>query len=95
MFGTFLKRKKGPSWLSNAKRLWKTTVAIEQILSLVKKNPFTTAGQIKNPLQEAGVFVNVNKQRRLLQREHRVNHKMETTGEPQKQEDQIRVCQTA
>lgn len=82
LFGKFLKRKKGTSELSNAKRprrLWKTTVATGWILSLVKKNPFTTVGQeptvknphqfIKNLLQESGECV--NRQRRLLQREYR------------------------
>ena len=36
----------------------KTTVVDDRgILLLVKKNPFTTAGQIKNTLQEVGVSV--------------------------------------
>lgn len=69
-----MKRKKGTRELSNAKRprrLWKTTVATGGIISLVKKNPFTTVGQIKNPLQESGLCVKVNRQRRLIQGEYR------------------------
>ena len=43
-----------------------------RILSLVKKTPFTTVGQIKNTLQEIGVCVSKSTiKRRLHQREFR------------------------
>ncbi len=43
-----------------------------RILSLVKKTPFTTVGQIKNTLQEVGVCVSKSKiKRRLHQSEYR------------------------
>ena len=54
-------KKKEHQELRNTKRPgrpWKTTVVADRrILSLVKKNPFTTVGQIKNTLQEVGVCV--------------------------------------
>ena len=62
--------------LSNTKRPGrprKTTVVDDRrILSLVKKNPFTTVGQIKNTLQEVGVCVSKSTiKRRLHQSEYR------------------------
>ena len=43
-----------------------------RIISLVKKNPFTTVGQIKNTLQEVGVYVSKSTiKRRLHQSEYR------------------------
>ena len=60
--------------LSNTKRPgrpWQTTVVDDRrILSLVKKNPFTTVGQIKNTLQEVRVCVSTIK-RRLHPSEYR------------------------
>ena len=54
-----LKKKERTGEISNTKipgRPRKTTVVDDRrILSLVKKNPFTTVGQIKNTLQEVGV----------------------------------------
>ena len=54
-----LKKKERTGELSNTKRPGrprKTTVVDDRrILSLAKKNPFTTVGQIKNTLQEVGV----------------------------------------
>ena len=53
-----LKKKERTGEPSNTKRPGrsrKTTVVDERILSLVKKNPFTSVGQIKNTLQEVGV----------------------------------------
>ena len=56
-----LKNKERTGELSNTKRPRrprKTTVVDDRIIiSLVKKNPFTTVGQIKNTLQEVGVCV--------------------------------------
>ena len=51
----------------------KTTVVDDRIIiSLVKKNPFTTVGQIKNTLQEVGVCVSKSTiKRRLHQSEYR------------------------
>ena len=71
-----LKKKECNSELSNTKRpgrLWKTTVVGDRIIiSLVKKNLFTTVGQIKNSLQEAGVCVSKSTiKRRLHQSEYR------------------------
>ncbi len=62
--------------LSNTKRPGrprKTTVVDDRrILSLVKKTPFTTVGQIKNTLQEVGVCVSKSTiKRRLHQSEYR------------------------
>ena len=61
-----LKKKEHTGELSNTKRPGrprKTTVVDDRrILSLVKKNPFTTVGQIKNTLQEVGVCVSINNQ---------------------------------
>ena len=66
-----LKKKECTSELSNTKRPGrprKTTVVDDRrILSLVKKNPFTTAGQIKNTLQEAGVCVSKSTIKRRLE----------------------------
>ena len=71
-----LKKKECTSELSNTKRPgrpWKTTMVDDKrILSLVKKNPFTTVGQINNTLQEAGVCVSKSAiKRRLHQSEYR------------------------
>ena len=75
-----LKKKERTGELSNTKRPGRpqkiTVVDDRRIISLVKKNPFTTVGQIKNTLQEVGVRMCVK------------------VTKPQKQEDQIRVCQT-
>ncbi len=95
-----LKKKERTGELSNTKRPgrpWKTTVVDDRrILSLVKKTPFTTVGQIKNTLQEVGVCVSKSTiKRRLHQSEYRgFTTRCKTIGEPQKQEGQIRVCQT-
>uniref|UniRef100_A0A8C1J404 Prominin 1a n=1 Tax=Cyprinus carpio TaxID=7962 RepID=A0A8C1J404_CYPCA len=71
-----LKKKERTSEFSNTKRPgrpWKTTVVDDRrILSLVKKTPFTTVGQIKNTLQEVGVCVSKSTiKRRLHQSEYR------------------------
>ncbi len=71
-----LKKKERTGELSNTKRPGrprKTTVVDERrILSLVKKTPFTTVGQIKNTLQEVGVCVSKSTiKRRLHQSEYR------------------------
>ncbi len=71
-----LKKKERTGELSNTKRPGrprKTTVVDDQrILSLVKKTPFTTVGQIKNTLQEVGVCVSKSTiKRRLHQSEYR------------------------
>ena len=71
-----LKKKEPTGELSNTKRPGrpqKTTVVDDQrILSLVKKTPFTTVGQIKNTLQEVGVCVSKSTiKRRLHQSEYR------------------------
>ncbi len=75
-FGTFLKRRNAPVSSENTKRPGrprKTTVVDDRrILSLVKKTPFTTVGQIKNTLQEVGVCVSKSTiKRRLHQSEYR------------------------
>ncbi len=94
-----LKKKERTGELSNTKRPGrprKTTVVDDRrILSLVKKTPFTTVGQIKNTLQEVGVCVSSQQSREDFTR-------VNTEGSPQdvnhwwasKQEGQIRVCQT-
>ena len=71
-----LKTKERTGELSNAKiprRPQKTTVVDDRrIISLVKKSPFTTVGQIKNTLQEVGVCVSKSTiKRRLHQSEYR------------------------
>ncbi len=71
-----LKKKERTGELSNTKRPGrprKTTVVDDRrILSLVKKIPFTTVGQIKNTLQEVGVCVSKSTiKRRLHQSEYR------------------------
>ncbi len=71
-----LKKKERTGELSNTKRPGrprKTTVVDDRrILSLVKKTPFTTVGQIKNTLQELGVRVSKSTiKRRLHQSEYR------------------------
>uniref|UniRef100_A0A8C5MJ28 Transposase n=1 Tax=Leptobrachium leishanense TaxID=445787 RepID=A0A8C5MJ28_9ANUR len=71
-----LKKKERTGELSNTKRPGrprKTTVVDDRrILSLVKKTPFTTVGQIKNTLQEVGVCVSQSTiKRRLHQSEYR------------------------
>ncbi len=71
-----LKKKECTGELSNTKRPGrprKTTVVDDRrILSLVKKTPFTTVGQIKNTLQEVGVCVSKSTiKRRLHQSEYR------------------------
>uniref|UniRef100_A0A8C5LTA8 Transposase n=1 Tax=Leptobrachium leishanense TaxID=445787 RepID=A0A8C5LTA8_9ANUR len=62
--------------LSNTKRPGRPlkTIVVDdrRILSLVKKTPFTTVGQIKNTLQEVGVCVSKSTiKRRLYQSEYR------------------------
>ena len=71
-----LKKKERTGELSNTKRPGrprKTTVVDDRrIISLVKKNPFTTVGQIKNTLQEVGVSVSKSIiKRRLHQSKYR------------------------
>ena len=71
-----LKKKERTGELSNTKRPGrprKTTVVDDRrILSLVKKTPFTTVGQIKNTLQEVAVCVSKSTiKRRLHQSEYR------------------------
>ncbi len=71
-----LRKKERTGELSNTKRPGrprKTTVVDDRrILSLVKKTPFTTVGQIKNTLQEVGVCVSKSTiKRRLHQSEYR------------------------
>ena len=65
-----LKKKERNGELSNTKRRgrpWKTTVVDDgRILSLVKKNPFTTVGHIKNTVQEVGVCVSKSTINRIL-----------------------------
>ncbi len=95
-----LKKKERTGELSNTKRPGrprKTTVVDDRIiLSLVKKTPFTTVGQIKNTLQEVGVCVSKSTiKRRLHQSEYRgFTTRCKPLVNPQKQEGQIRVCQT-
>ena len=95
-----LEKKERTGELSNTKRPGrprKTTVVDDRIIiSLVKKNPFTTVW----PDQEHSpggrcMCIKVNNQEKTSPEWiQRVRHKMSTIGEPQKQEDQIRVCQT-
>ncbi len=71
-----LKKKERTGELSNTKRPGRprktTVVDYQRILSLVKKTPFTTVGQIKNTLQEVGVCVSQSTiKRRLHQSEYR------------------------
>ena len=71
-----LKKKKRTGELSDTKRPGrprKTTVVDDRrILSLVKENPLTTVGKIKNTLQEVGVCVSKSTiKRRLHQSEYR------------------------
>ena len=68
-----LKKKEHTSTTKRPGRPRKTTVVDDRrIRSLVKKNPFTTVGQIKNTLQEVGVCVsNSTIKRRLHQSEYR------------------------
>ncbi len=71
-----LKKKEHTGELSNTKRPGrprKTTVLdVRRILSLVKKTPFTTVGQIKNTLQEVGVCWSKSTiKKRLHQSEYR------------------------
>uniref|UniRef100_A0A8C6NVL2 Transposase Tc1-like domain-containing protein n=1 Tax=Nothobranchius furzeri TaxID=105023 RepID=A0A8C6NVL2_NOTFU len=76
-----LKKKERTGELSNTKRPGrpqKTTVVDDQrILSLVKKTPFTTVGQIKNTLQEVRVSVLKSKVKRRL---HQCEYRGFTTG---------------
>ncbi len=75
-----LKKKERTGELSNTKRPGrprKTTVVDDRrILSLVKKTPFTTVGQIKNTLQEVGVCVSSQQSREDFTR-------VNTEGSPQ------------
>ena len=61
LFGTFLKRKNTLLRSGTPKSIGrppKTTVVYDLIIiTLVKKNPFTTVGQINNTLQEVGISV--------------------------------------
>ena len=81
MVWNILKKKERTSELSNTKRPgrpWKTTVVDDRIIiSLVKKNPFTTVGQIKNTLQEVGVCVSKSTiEKTSPEWIQRVHHKM-------------------
>ncbi len=79
---SILKKKERTGELSNTKRPGrprKTTVVDDRrILSLVKKTPFTTVGQIKNTLQEGRCMcVKVNNQEKTSSEWiQRVHHKM-------------------
>ena len=65
-----LKKKKNAQQHQKTRKT--TVVDDRRILSLVKKNPFTTVGQIKNTLQEVGVCVSKSTiKRRLHQSEYR------------------------
>ena len=71
-----LKKREHTGELSNTKRPGRprkaSVVDDRRILSLVKKNPFTTVGQIKKTLQEVGVSVSKSTiKRRLHQRKYR------------------------
>lgn len=65
-----LRKKERTGELGNSKRperLRKTTVGDDRrILSMVKKNPFTTSTQVKNTLQEVGVSVSKSTLKRRL-----------------------------
>lgn len=74
-----LKKIKCTGELSNTerpRRPWKTTVVDDRrVPSLVKKNPFTRVGQIKNSLQEVVVHVSgPTIKRRCHQSEQRIYH---------------------
>ncbi len=68
-----LRKKERTGELSNIKRPgrpWRTTVFDDRkILSMVKKNPFTTSSEVKNTLQEEGVSLSKSTiKRRTLSR---------------------------
>lgn len=65
-----LRKKESTGELSNTKRPgrpWETTVVDDRrILSMVKRNPFTTANQVKNTLEEVGVSLSKSTIKRRL-----------------------------
>ena len=67
---TFWEKKERTGELGNSKRPGrprKTTVVDDhRILSMVKKNPFTTSTHVKNTLQEVGVSVSKSTIKRRL-----------------------------
>ncbi|MCJ8731485.1 hypothetical protein PDJAM_G00200140, partial [Pangasius djambal] len=72
-----------------------TKVDDRRILSLVKKNPFTTSKEVKNTLEKVGVSLSKSTIQRCLHecKYRRVYNKVQTTGNIQEQESQIRLCQ--
>uniref|UniRef100_A0A3P9K2C3 Transposase Tc1-like domain-containing protein n=1 Tax=Oryzias latipes TaxID=8090 RepID=A0A3P9K2C3_ORYLA len=68
--GYILRKKERTGELSNAKRPGhprKTTVVDDgRIISMVKRNPFTTANQVNNTLQEVGVSISKSTVKRRL-----------------------------
>ncbi|KAG2464610.1 TCB1 transposase, partial [Polypterus senegalus] len=71
-----LRKKASTDELSNAKRPgrpWNTTVVDDRrIISMVKRNPFTTANQVNNTLQWVGVSISKSTiKRRLHERKYR------------------------
>ena len=68
--GYILKKKESTGELNNIERLgrqWKTTkVDDRRILSLVKKNPFTTSTEVKNTLEKVGVSLSKSTIKRRL-----------------------------
>ncbi len=86
-----LRKKERTGELSNIKRHGhprRTTVVDDlRILSMVKKNPFTTSSQVKNTLQEAGVSLSKSTIKRRL---HESKYRGFTTRCKQ---GQIRLCQ--
>ncbi len=78
-----LRKKEHTVELSNIKRpgrLWRTTVLDDwRILSMVKKNPFTTFSQKKNTLLEVCVSLSVYDQDKTsLEQIQRGHHKVQT-----------------
>ncbi|XP_028973852.2 uncharacterized protein LOC114830399 [Esox lucius] len=70
-----------------------TLVDDQQMLAIVKKNPFSTVEQIKNSLQDLGIVVSTSTiRRRLHQHNFCVYHKTPTTSKTQQQNSQGTVC---
>lgn len=60
----------------------------QKIICMVKKNPYMTAQQVKNALQDVGRHVSLSMIKRSL---HDQNHKMQNPGKPQKQRGQATI----
>lgn len=93
-FGSFKKKKKAGGDSTGQLRNTKTPQDVTKdvrIISMVKKNKFTTSNQLKSNLKEVWVLLSECKIKRHLHEIQTVDNKVQSTGYTEVQEDQIRL----